>query len=352
MWRLAARGASPDAPLADAALLSNRAAPELRNLLCAQRPRGTITYMRFLLPAALCLSCVCLLPAQVKSDSTSKSALDKATLEAYVRHLLLVDPRVTIQIDDPKPGPVADLKEMDVHMSFQGRSQDEVFYVGNKGEKILYGKVFDVNHSPFQADLEKIHTDGAPSLGAPGASINVVLFSDFECPACKAEAKTIRENLTKTYPTQVRLYFKDFPLEQIHPWAKNAAIAGRCVFRQNPQAFWDFYDWAYEHQAEITPDNLKDKVLEFAKEKNLDTLACSRCMDAKTTEGEVEKSLAEGKALKIDQTPTLFINGRRIPGSIPWDNLKALIDGEMAFAPASGADEKCCEVKIPTALNK
>ncbi len=98
---------------------------------------------------------------------------------------------------------------------------------------------------------------------------------------------------------------------------------------------------------------MKDKVLEFAKTKNLDTLQLSRCMETNATEGEVDKSIAEGKTLEIDQTPTLFINGRRIPGSIPWLNLKTLIDAELPYAKASTeTGEKCCEVKIPSALNK
>ena len=68
------------------------------------------------------------------------------------------------------------------------------------------------------------------------------------------------ESSRPRFPTQVRVYFKDFPLEPIHPWAKPAAIAGRCVFRQKPAAFWDFHDWIFEHQGEITVENLKDKV--------------------------------------------------------------------------------------------
>lgn len=302
--------------------------------------------MRFCLLAALCLFSV---SAEVKP----KSAFDKPTFESYVRHLLLVDPRVEIKVDDPKAGPIAGLKELDVHMTYLGRTQDETFYVSGDGKQVVFGKLFDINYSPFKADLDKIHTDLSPSIGSPGAPLVMVLYSDFECPACKEEAKMIRDNIVQTYPTQVRVYFKDFPLEQIHPWAKAGAIAGRCVFRQNPQAFWDYYDWAYEHQADVTPETLKDKVLDFAKNKNLDTLQLGRCMDTKATEGEVDKSLAEGKALKIDQTPTLFINGRRIPGSIPWNNMKQLIDAELEFAKTStDAGEKCCEVKIPSVLNK
>ena len=183
--------------------------------------------MRFSVVAALCLLS---LSAQVKP----KTAFDKPTLETYLRHLLLVDPRVQVTVDDPKPASIPGLKEVDVHMNFQGRSQDEVFYASPDGKQVLYGKVFDIAASPFKADLDKIHTDLSPTFGAPTAPLTIVLYSDFQCPACKEEAKTIRENVAKDYPTQVRVYFKDFPLEQIHPWAKPGAIAGRCVYHQNP----------------------------------------------------------------------------------------------------------------------
>jgi protein-disulfide isomerase len=150
------------------------------------------------------------------------------------------------------------------------------------------------------------------------------------------------------------LYFKDFPLEQIHPWAKAAAMAGQCVFRESPAAFWQFHDWIYEHQAEVTPDNLKSKVLEFASTvKDLDGMQLGRCMDSKATEGDVDAELAQGRALKIDATPTMFLNGRRLIGNYPWQNLDQLIRGELNYQKtAQNAGEKCCEVKIPNPLNK
>ncbi len=61
-----------------------------------------------------------------------------------------------------------------------------------------------------------------------------MLFSDFQCPYCKGEAEMLRKNLIATYPTQVRLYFMDFPIEQLHPWAKPSSIGGRFVFGQDP----------------------------------------------------------------------------------------------------------------------
>ena len=119
-------------------------------------------------------------------------------------------------------------------------SEDFPFLVSKDGSKILQATVYDVNSNPFKPDLDKLKTEFQPSFGTPGAPVVLVAFSDFECPVCKTEATMLRQNLLTAYPTQVRLYFKDFPLESIHPWAKPAAIAGRCVFRQNPSSFWSY----------------------------------------------------------------------------------------------------------------
>ncbi|MGI8742775.1 MAG: thioredoxin domain-containing protein [Bryobacteraceae bacterium] len=302
--------------------------------------------MRFLLLAVLC---ACSLFAQPKPPS----ALDKPTLEAYVRHLLAVGPEVQVKIDDAKPSTLAGMKQVDVHLSLGGRTQDETFFVTNDGKNVVRGYIYDVAQNPFQSNLEKLKTDLSPSFGTAGAPVVMVIFSDFQCPNCKEEAKVIRDNVTAKFPTQVRVYFKDFPLEAIHPWAKSAAIAGRCVFRQSPAAFWKYHDWMYEHQAEIAPGNLKDKVLDWTKTGDVDSLQLGRCIDTKATEAEVDKSLAEGHALRIDGTPTTFINGRPLFGNYPWANLEQIINGELNYQQtAHNAGEKCCEVSIPSPLKK
>jgi protein-disulfide isomerase len=303
--------------------------------------------MRFALLAALALA---VLPAQEKP----KSALDKATFEAYVRHLLAVIPEVQTKVDDPRPTTVPNLQQIDVHFTYNGRSQDETFYVTKDGKTILRGFMYDVAQNPFKADLDKLKTDLSPSFGSAGAPVVLVVFSDFQCPNCKAEAETLRQNLVAAFPTQVRTYFKDFPIEQLHPWAKTAAIAGRCVFRESPTAFWKYHDWMYEHQGEVTVENLKSKVLEFATgAQDLDGMQLGRCIDTKATEAEVDASVAEAHALRIDATPTMFLNGRRLIGNYPWPNLEQLINGELNYQKtAQNAGEKCCEIKIPSPLNK
>src|SRR5579883_336541 len=304
--------------------------------------------MRFaILAAALSLG---LLPAQDKP----KSALDKPTFEAYVRHLLAVIPEVQVKIDDPVPAP-AGLQRVEVHFTYGTRSQDETFYVSKDGKTVLRGTLYDINQNPFHEDLAKIKTDQSPSFGTPGAPVTMVMYGDFECPDCKMEAQTIRQSLTASFPNQVRVYFKDFPLEQSHPWAKPAAIAGRCVFRQDPNAFWKYFDWIYAHQAEITFDNFKTQVTDFAKTvPNLDGMQLGRCLESNATEAEVNASVAEGRSLRIDGTPTTFLNGRRLVGAYPWPNMQQIIEGELNYQKTSGQDtaEKCCEIKIPSPLNK
>jgi protein-disulfide isomerase len=163
------------------------------------------------------------------------------------------------------------------------------------------------------------------------------------------------------FPTQVRVIFKDFPLEQIHPWAKAAAITGRCIYQESPAAFWKYHDWIYDHQTDIQPDNLKTQVMDFAKtQSDLDGIQLGRCIDTKATEPEVNASIAEARALHVDATPTVFVNGRRLVGNYPWPNLEQIIQGELSYEKSSGAaassaavsDDKCCEVKIPSPLSK
>lgn len=281
-----------------------------------------------------------------------KSALDKATLEAYVRHLFVLDSRITVTVGDPTPSEVPGFVEEMVHASLGPQSQDFKFLISKDGSKILQASVFDVNRNPFKAELDKLKTDRAPSMGTKGAPVVIVEFSDFECPYCKAEAEELRKNLLTTYPTQVRLYFKTYPLESLHPWAKAAAIASRCAYKQNAEAFWSFHDYVFGHQSEITAENLNDKVMEWAKgAQGIDSAQLGQCMETKATENQVAADQAEGAALEINGTPTLFINGRRLAQVVDWAALKNIIDYEIEYqktAHDAGDDCGCdLQLKVP-----
>jgi len=284
------------------------------------------------------------------APKAEKTALDKATLEAYLRNLELYLPSVTATIDDAQPSKtLPGFFDVWVHWKAPNNAvKDEMVFVSKDGKTILQGTVYEVNKSPFQSNIEKLKTDLKPSFGAPGAPVVMVVFSDFQCPVCKEEAGILRQNLMKSYPDKVRLYFTDFPLESIHNWAREAAEAGRCVFKQNPQKFWDYFDWVYDEQSNIGMDNFASKLQLFATEKGVDGMALGRCVETKATSAEVTREEEEGRALQITATPTIFINGRKLEGGLPWQTLDTLIKMELDHqAKEADAGEHCCEVSLP-----
>jgi protein-disulfide isomerase len=303
---------------------------------------------------ALVSACAVGLFAQTPAQSPKKGPgpapfkIDKPKVEAYLRHLFVWPAAIQMTISDPEPSEVPGLYQFHMRASQGEASQQETFYISSDGAKILRGTSFELAKNPFKEDLDKLKTEDQPSFGTQGAPVVVAEFSDFECPYCRQEAQTIRQNVLKTYPKEVHVYYMDFPLESLHPWAKAASIAGRCIFHQNAPAFWDFHDWIFASQESITPDNLKSKVLEFAAGKvAADQL--STCMDTKATESEVDKTREIGRALNVDQTPTIFINGRRMVGASSWPDLQRVIDYEIEYQKtAKNAGEDCgCEVKLP-----
>lgn len=270
-----------------------------------------------------------------------RSALDKAAFEAYLRHMELWLPQVAVSIGEPKPSPyLKGFSEVVVRLSYNGQSKEERYFVSADGKNFVKGEVFDIGRSPFQETLDKLNTDSQPAYGAKDAPVVIVVFGDFQCPFCKEEAEEMRLNLVETFPDNVRVYFKDFPLDAIHPWARPASIAGRCVFRQDAAKFWDFHDWIYDVQQETKLETLKAGVLKWAGENSLDTAQLGQCIETKATEAEVEKNLQEGISLGVNSTPTMFINGRKYEGTLEWPVLEQLIKFELNYqaeAPKTGA---------------
>src|SRR2546421_2106209 len=100
---------------------------------------------------------LCLATAGYGQSQPKKSALDKATLEAYVRHLFVMDKRISIQVSDPHPSVnLPGFMEVGVHASMGPQSQDFQFLVSKDGSKILQGNIFDINTNPFKNELDKL----------------------------------------------------------------------------------------------------------------------------------------------------------------------------------------------------
>jgi protein-disulfide isomerase len=259
-------------------------------------------------------------------------SLDKPAFEAYLRHMELWLPQVAVKIDDPKPAPyLKGFSEVVVHLSYSGQSKEERYFVSADGKNFVKGDVFDMGRSPFQETLDKLKTDQQPAYGSANPLVTIVVFGDFQCPYCKEEADDMRGNLLKTFPKDVRVYFKDFPLDAIHPWARPASIAGRCVYKQDEQKFWTFHDWIYGVQEEIKPETLNDRVMKWAGENGVDAAQLKQCIETKATQADVDRNVKEGVSLGVSSTPTLFVNGRKFEGTLEWAVMEQLIKFEIAY---------------------
>ena len=269
-----------------------------------------------------------LLASSAWGGDASNAKFDKARFEAYVRYAEGYTSNVKIQSDVPTTSDFPGYSRVVVHASLGERKMDKTYYISPDGQRVINGTVWNVTRSPFADTLQHLPMNG-PAFGASNPSVTVVVFSDFQCPYCRQLARTVRDNLPKKYPNDVRVVFADFPLDAIHKWAKAAAEAAHCLADGHPETFWSFHDWIFEHQGEITLANVKDKILAYAKEKNLDSAKIGACIDSHATAAEVEKNAAAGRLLQVQQTPTLFVNGRMLGGAVSWETLEAVIKLEL-----------------------
>lgn len=170
-------------------------------------------------------------------------------------------------------------------------------------------------------DPVTIDTNGAPVKGPADAKITVVEFSDFQCPYCSvavAQANAILE----MYPKDVKLIFKQFPLDT-HPQAHLAAEAALAANAQGK--FWPMHDRLFANARKINRDNL----LLWAKEIGLDTTRFTAELTSGKYKSAVDKDFAEGERLGVQGTPSFFLNGKKYNGSMEPASVKPLLDAEL-----------------------
>lgn len=276
--------------------------------------------------------------------------IDHAKLETLIRYAEGYLPSVKFEFEDPKPSFIPGFYEVRVRLSNGESRLERKYYVTADGQSVVSGTLWNINQPPFAETLKRLPKEGF-SYGPADATVNIVLFSDFQCPYCSELAKTIRRDLPKKYGEKVHVTFVDFPLSAIHPWARAAAEGAQCLGAQNPAAFWTFHDWIFEHQKETTADNLRGEIMTLAKQQSLDESKIGACLDSHAMAAQIDKNIQSGRALEVQQTPTFFVNGRMETGALPYDRLAALIDFELnrpkEYAQQEAGAEKCCEVSIP-----
>jgi protein-disulfide isomerase len=237
------------------------------------------------------------------------------SVESFLRYYYALGPDVTIVVGAPVELGSSGLLEVPVDVKTPDSSNKVKMWLTKDGRYLLRGEMSDITTDPLAETIAKIKTANSPVLGDPKAPITLIEFSDFECPVCRSLHDALR-GLLPNYP-QVKVVFKDFPIESLHPWARTAALAGHCAYQQDPKTFWKLYDLIYDNQDLISAANAYDKVLDFASKSGLNTDAFKACLSSPQAASEVNASLANGNELEVRSTPTIFVNGRRIVGADP-----------------------------------
>jgi len=163
---------------------------------------------------------------------------------------------------------------------------------------------------------------GTPaSLGPETAKVTLVEFSDFQCPYCAAAHDTVHQ-VRERYP-QVRIVFRHFPLA-FHEHARLAAQAAVAAHAQGK--FWPYHDRLFTHQNALDRKSLES----YAQELGLDVAAFKKGLDDNSFDAQVEADLSLGRSVRVDGTPTMFINGRRAENATEFDAVAPLIDAALA----------------------
>jgi len=275
--------------------------------------------------------------AMAQQPATGTAAVQEQKVEAFLRYYFALGPEVQITVAAPSELGTSGLLEVPIEVKSPEGSDKLKMYLTKDGRYLLRGDLSDLTIDPLAENIAKMQLANAPVLGDPKAPITLVEYSDFECPVCRNLHDALR-GLLPNYP-QVKVIFKDFPIDAIHPWARTAALAGRCTYQQNPKAFWKVYDLIYDNQDLISAANAWDKMLDFAGRAGLNTDAFKACLASPQAAVEVDASLANGQLLEVRATPTVFVNGRRAATGDPH-TIQQYIDFELAKLKAGKSAPK------------
>ncbi len=193
---------------------------------------------------------------------------------------------------------------------------------------VLVGTVLGIrigrgNPPPIEFEPAKIKGD-------PDAPLYIVEFTDYQCPYCAKIQPTLKKIL-ETFPNDVKLVYKHYPLDFIHSHSRRVAEAAECAGDQGK--FWDYSDLLYEktRQWAVTEDaKLVEPMLDqYAMAVGLNLETFHTCLDSGVKKDVIEKNKEEGKKLFVSGTPTLLLNGKKVVVSHDFEKLKAQIEKEL-----------------------
>ena len=278
-------------------------------------------------------------PANPKNFTASSPSTQE--VNSFLKQIWGYDPNRVWEVVGIQTTAVPNLNRVTILVGEQGVSHTPsptVFFVTPDGHHAIAGSdVVAFGAHPFAAVQEKLEARATgPYHGSSSKNLMLVEFADLQCPDCKIAAPTM-DKLATDFPN-ARLVFQVFPLTSIHPQAEKAAEYAVCVDQQKGNAaFFQFVQAVFD-----TQDNLKtdaDGTLKAAATKaGADATAVSTCAGTPAAADAVATSVKLGKDLDVNETPTLFVNGRPVPlTGVPYNTLKQIISYTAQEAAPSAA---------------
>jgi predicted DsbA family dithiol-disulfide isomerase len=161
-----------------------------------------------------------------------------------------------------------------------------------------------------------------PSKGPDNAPIEMIEFSDFQCPFCLNAFPTVNQVLA-TYGDRIHFVYRHYPLS-IHPRARPAAEASECADEQGK--FWPFHDRLFADQSRLGDGDFKA----LAAELGLDVPQFNACVESRKYQGDIDTDIKAGDEAGVSGTPAFYINGRMLSGAQPFEIFKSIIDEELS----------------------
>ncbi len=199
--------------------------------------------------------------------------------------------------------------------------------VDRDGKIVFVGNFYPASVDASSARLKAFEPfiANAPSRGSGKADVTIVEFSDFQCPSCKNAAHFV-DPIVEKYGQRVRYIRYDLPLVSAHPWALGAAMAGRAIYRQKPDLFWDFKKRVYDNQANLTAFTFYDFARGYAQDHDLDLTKYDADINSDELRNEVLKGVGAAFSNDVRATPTYMVNGVFVDAGDDGKPLEAYVE--------------------------
>ncbi len=178
---------------------------------------------------------------------------------------------------------------------------------------------------PAFAELTSVEVqiEGRPYRGPDDAPVTLLEFTDYECPFCAQHFRQTYPSLLSDYEGKLKYVIRNFPLSSIHPQAQRAAEAAECAEEQG--RFWEFHDILFQRSPALGMEHLTA----YAADVGLDAERFEDCLQSGRKADVVAEDFEDGLSYGVSGTPTFFINGRRVGGTLSLDEFETYIDAAL-----------------------